>query len=323
MQEKKLSQRQIGFQFVQIGNHRRTRGILHHLDAQLKEPQDTKTWDIVDRTTLRAPNATIIVKILLGGVLRRVDDNGAGALLGPNWFSSLWHPSKLMQKQMQLLVDYDTVVLVDDSATMGEADWAMALDALDMLINLTGERDTDGIDVYFVNDTRRCFEGLKNEFDHEYHENIDSILPHGNAPLKARLEGIVCEYLDEISEQSSKGEALGKPVNYIVITNGQGLKDQGLKEFIIEVAARLDSMKFAHKKTLGIQFLQIGNDKDVTSFLNDLDDTQEAKLDIVDTTLYQDVDPVLDDTIAKALLGGISQKFDDKPRKSHTFNSAT
>ncbi|TFK72032.1 hypothetical protein BDN72DRAFT_895148 [Pluteus cervinus] len=311
MQATKLSPRQIGFQFVQIGNNRQTRGILHHLDAQLKQPRDTKTWDIVDRTTLRAPNATIIVKILLGGILRRVDDNGAGALLGPNWFLSIWRedPSKLMKKQMQLLVDYDTVVLVDDSATMSEANWQTACDALDMLINLTGERDTDGIDVHFVNhDTR--FEGLKTFFR-----------PQGNASLKVKLESLVDQYLDEISEQLSKGETPGKPVNYIVITNGIGLKDQGMKEFVIETAGRLDTKQFEHKKTIGIQFLQIGNDKQVTKFFNELDDTPEAKLDIVDTTLYQDVDPILDDTVAKALLGGISQKFDDKPRKSHTFQS--
>ncbi|TFK72033.1 hypothetical protein BDN72DRAFT_793051 [Pluteus cervinus] len=333
MQEKKLSQRQIGFQFVQIGNHRRTRGILHDLGAELRQ-EDIKTWDIVDRIALRTPNATVIVKILLGGILRRMDD------MGPNWFSSIWRedivmacstlrtlyppkldPSKLVQKQKQLLVDYDTVVLVDDSATMSGADWRMALEALHMLINFAGERDTDGIDVYFVNDTRR-FEGLKNELYQEYHENIDSILPHGNAPLKARLERIVCKYLDEISNQSSKGEALGKPVNYIVITNGQGLKDQGIEEFLVKVAALLDSKKFAHKKALGIQFLQIGNDEEVTNFFNDLDDYDEAKLDIVDTTLYEDVNP-MNDTIAKALLGGISQKFDDKPRKSHTFQSNT
>ncbi len=45
-------------------------------------------------------------------------------------------------------------------------------------------------------------------------------MPQGNASLTVKLESLVDRYLDEISQQS--GETSGKPMNYIVITNGKG-----------------------------------------------------------------------------------------------------
>lgn len=67
---------------------------------------------------------------------------------------------------------------------------------------------------------------------------------------------------------------------------------------------------FLTTSKLGIQFVQIGNDKDASEYLRTLDDDLAATgiRDIVDTTPY--IGEISSDMIIKVLLGGINRRQD-------------
>ncbi|TFK72034.1 hypothetical protein BDN72DRAFT_855800 [Pluteus cervinus] len=69
--EHRLPDNQVGFQFVQLGDDMKTSAFMGHLDEKLKYTHSD--MDIVDRTHLKNPDESTLVKILLGGVLRRED----------------------------------------------------------------------------------------------------------------------------------------------------------------------------------------------------------------------------------------------------------
>jgi len=72
---------QVGIQFVQIGNSPDATAFLNELDNGLTERY--KIRDIVDTTPYLGSelNGEIIIKILLGGINRRVDRRGGQSVL--------------------------------------------------------------------------------------------------------------------------------------------------------------------------------------------------------------------------------------------------
>lgn len=71
---------QVGIQFVQIGNSRRATQFLVELDDNLKQTHQIR--DIVDTTPyIGQLNAEMLIKILLGGINRRVDTKGGAAVM--------------------------------------------------------------------------------------------------------------------------------------------------------------------------------------------------------------------------------------------------
>ncbi|KAG1735453.1 hypothetical protein EDB19DRAFT_1104901 [Suillus lakei] len=71
---------QVGIQFVQIGNSRRATQFLVELDDSLKQTHHIR--DIVDTTPyIGQLNAEMLIKILLGGINRRVDTKGGAAVM--------------------------------------------------------------------------------------------------------------------------------------------------------------------------------------------------------------------------------------------------
>lgn len=72
---------QVGIQFVQIGNHRSATEYLRSLDDELQGEYHVR--DIVDTTPYLGGrlNADTIIKILLGGINRRVDKRGGESVL--------------------------------------------------------------------------------------------------------------------------------------------------------------------------------------------------------------------------------------------------
>lgn len=72
---------QLGIQFVQIGNNPEATEFLNELDDDLSRVHGVR--DIVDTTPYNGGNlsAELIVKILLGGINRRVDRRGARSVM--------------------------------------------------------------------------------------------------------------------------------------------------------------------------------------------------------------------------------------------------
>ncbi|KAI0797116.1 hypothetical protein C8Q75DRAFT_710806, partial [Abortiporus biennis] len=188
-----------------------------------------------------------------------------------------------------------------------------ARDALAALADVAARYDTDGIDVCFLNNPRV---GANMTNAQDVKRLFDSIQPHGPTPLGEKLEELLLLYLSQIENaknapHDSKGSPnVVKPVNYIVITDGVPTDDPA--DVIVAIARRLDSNNFPLAQ-LGIQFVQIGNDKAATNYLHELDDELSRVhgiRDIVDTTPYSG--QLNAERIIKILLGGINRRIDRK-----------
>lgn len=58
------------------------------------------------------------------------------------------------EDQFQLLQKFDTVIVVDDSGSMGGSRWLEARDALAGIAPLAAQYDTNGLDIHFLNSTK-------------------------------------------------------------------------------------------------------------------------------------------------------------------------
>ncbi|KAL0577457.1 hypothetical protein V5O48_004526 [Marasmius crinis-equi] len=210
---------------------------------------------------------------------------------------------------LSTLTKYDTIIIVDDSSSMIGARWDEARKALGQLADLAGKFDADGIDIYFLNDQR---EGRGVKGKEAVHKLFDQIKPKGVTPIGERLEVLLQAYLRELEQAGNTAEGLKKikPVNYLVITDGQPTDDP--ESVIAQAARRLDKHNFPLTQ-VGIQFVQIGRSAGAARYLRELDDNlltkHKLERDIVDTTKYigQDLNA---DALVKILLGGINRRVD-------------
>lgn len=234
---------------------------------------------------------------------------------------------------LDLLRGFDTVLVVDDSASMqlappappgGPTRWQEARDALAGLTALVANKDPDGIDVFFLN-TERCVRSCTDP--DAVRALFDSVAPQGATPTGTRLEELTADYLDTLDvvrtcqregTTASSPAAAGVPKprrrNYIVITDGAPSDD--LEEVLVSIAQRLDQTH-APLAQLGFSFIQVGDDPEARAFLSQLDDSLSASAggkvrDMVDTTPYRGM-ALSYDAIVKSLLGGINRRFDRLP----------
>ncbi|KAK7062316.1 hypothetical protein R3P38DRAFT_2834682 [Favolaschia claudopus] len=219
-----------------------------------------------------------------------------------NWLNKPMR-SETLEDALELLRKYDTVILVDDSTSMtvpgskkGKTRWNEAGDALEALADTAQRYDSDGIDIYFLNNKT---ESLNMKSSSE---------PAGSTPTGERLDQILKPHGTPIEINS--GTEI-KRVNVIVITDGVATDDP--KYAIIDAASRLKAIRDLCLIQLGIQFVQVGNDPRATKALKELDDdlhrTRNIR-DIVDTTPYSKLNPVTAEGLIKVLLGGINRRID-------------
>ncbi|KAJ7696829.1 hypothetical protein B0H17DRAFT_1053185 [Mycena rosella] len=229
---------------------------------------------------------------------------------------------------LEVLRKYDTVILVDDSGSMtlpgskkGVTRWYEAGEALEALAETAQRYDTDGIDIYFLNNKK---EALNIKSSSEVRALFDKVKPSGATPTGERLDQILKPRIVELEaaciepDGTPKDEKTGniiKRVNFIVITDGEATDNP--KYPIIDAASRLKAMTNLCMIQLGIQFVQIGNDSTATKALKELDDdlhkTRNIR-DIVDTTPYSKLNPVTADGLIKVLLGGINRRIDEQSK---------
>ncbi|WVQ79241.1 hypothetical protein IAT38_001337 [Cryptococcus sp. DSM 104549] len=226
------------------------------------------------------------------------------------------HPASgpsTLEDPLDMLKEYDTVFLIDDSGSMAGDLWRQACRALKHVAKVAARYDDDGIDVFFMNDTR-CGKGLLTT------EDITALFmgvkPSGNTPTGRRLDLILREYLARLEEPfiPCPGNTEGvivKPLNLIVITDGAASDDP--KGVLIAAAKRLDRGNYPFSQ-VGIQFVQIGRDPAATLALRELDDGLAKEHDIrdmVDTVPYLGRE-LSGELIMNVLLGGINRKLDNR-----------
>lgn len=254
----------------------------------------------------------------LGGLLVGL---GAAAMLNNTLNSSPLssHPPQNLSSSedpLSILRRYDTILLIDDSASMSQQNrWAEAGLAVSGLAQALVQYDSgrsldqDGIDVYFMN----SLEHLRNALSApEINRLFERVRPVGRStPTDVRVEELLGVYLDRLEYSKINHLPPLKPLNLIVITDGEADDPDTLAYALAGFAERLDQSRFPLTQ-LGVQFIQIGNDPTATRFLRSLDDdlrsNTNSKRDIVDTTPYQG--RVTTDFLVKALLGGINKRID-------------
>ncbi|KAG8219045.1 hypothetical protein J3R82DRAFT_4801 [Butyriboletus roseoflavus] len=236
------------------------------------------------------------------------------------------------ENALDMLRQYDTVIIMDDSASMlQDHRWEQACEALSGLAQTAATYDRDGIDIHFLNHPK-------------YGVNIkasDSLLSanySGTCDHKGsrRLPTNSTSWSEIISRNSKK--PLGRnrkeirlpsnrssPINFIVITDGAPSKlfvysivslarrlDRGNYPLaqVREIVQRLTWRPIRGCKRSECQFVQIGDDEGATEFLKQLDDDVSSTYgDIVDTTPFLGI-KLTAEMLIKILLGGVNRRVD-------------
>lgn len=249
------------------------------------------------------------------------------------------------------LKEFQTIFLVDNSVTMG-VDWAQALAFLGDAVPVCLERSQNDISFFFtdswtakpsrfdeaVGDWNAEWPVLSGYLDIRYltrdaasangHPEeasaefvLDKVAPADqpsddvSTTIAKRLAQILRPYIAAF-QAGTKGDERFKyieQINLIVVTNGGDPTD--LKSETLKIAEELIECG-APSSQVGIQFVQIGDSKDCTRHLKDLDsDLIWTDRDMIDTVSYeQTMDPqdgrMTEDGLFKVLLGGVSRKID-------------
>ncbi|CAE6477109.1 unnamed protein product [Rhizoctonia solani] len=217
------------------------------------------------------------------------------------------------------LMYYDTQFLIDDSGSMAGSRWNEARDALMGLAKHALKHDQDGIEVFFLNDVGNGG-SVRNE--EEVRQLFYSVKPGGGTPTGLRLEQILTAYITKIEAAKTKSGGADpsqsgvKPLNLIVITDGEPSDDP--ESIIVAAARRLDAGQFSLTQ-VGIQFIQVGDDKSASKALKELDGNLHEGhnvRDIVDTRPFNGK-KLTPEVLIAMLLGGINRRIDriKKPGK--------
>ncbi|KAG9023834.1 hypothetical protein FS837_005617 [Tulasnella sp. UAMH 9824] len=214
---------------------------------------------------------------------------------------------------LRILANYDTIFLIDDSGSMQGERWGTAREALKELVHLAKDWDSNGIDIYFLNNTSK---GLGIKTQEQVDELFRKVAPDGWTPTGATLKSLITPYIESLpSDPRAPDAVVVKPRNYIVITDGEATDsgDDRLKPVVLKLMKMLDKRN-APLNQLGIQFVQVGNDETARAFLEKLDDqiSGSKTRDIVDTFPYDKLNGDIGaEHLVKMLLGSIAKRIDN------------
>lgn len=234
----------------------------------------------------------------------------------------------LDDSELSFLATFDTIFLIDDSGSMTGRSWRETAAALKTITPICTKYDADGIDIHFLN--ARDSSEYKNITSPATVEGIfNSVLPRGGTPTGSRLHAILKPYLKELE---TKGEDAVKPLNIIVITDGQATDD--VESVLLSAARRLDRVD-APAWQVGVQFFQVGEDEEAKDMLEKLDNQLGKKgkdknagngkgggaqvRDMVDTvpwTAKSGTKGLNGKGILKVVLGAVVRRHDDKDASS-------
>ncbi|KAH8834204.1 hypothetical protein DL96DRAFT_485483 [Flagelloscypha sp. PMI_526] len=253
----------------------------------------------------------------------------------PNFIKSLFkgiagkrdEPEDAKENVLQQLKDYDTVIIMDDSGSMAGDYWNQAGDALSSLAEIIAKYDSDGLDLYFFNNLTKIRQNLRTKS--EVKGVFKAVSPNGGTPMGVRVRHVLYNYIinglarypeyERIEDDEEKrrwerehGKLLHKlkPLNLIVVTDGV---PKTRPEVVIRQFAQLLDDGDWPLTQVGIQFVQIGDDKAATQYLQFLDNELKGIRDIVDTTPYGG--EFTTETLLEALIGGINRRVDKRGAK--------
>jgi len=185
---------------------------------------------------------------------------------------------------ISLLSEADTLVVIDDSESMGKYGyWALVERVLRYIGPVITTYDPNGISVWMLNgrgpSAPNLAEGIAGQGwnDIKTTQQIRDIFarstPMGTTPIYDRLEHIVTPYMARLA----KGPTRPRPINVLVITDGCADDPEGVEELAEEICELLDEHG-APNNQFGIQFIQIGDMEVATRHIRStLGNTPEAE----------------------------------------------
>lgn len=213
------------------------------------------------------------------------------------------------------LSTFDTIFLIDDSGSMSGSKWRETSAALAAITPICTKQDKDGIDIYFLN-TPDSPAYLNVTDERRVASIFDKVKPGGGTPTGQRLNAILKPYLRQCERKGKANLDEVKPLNIIVITDGEAHDDP--ESVILSAAKKLDVLE-APSWQVGIQFFQVGSDPEATKALTDLDDgllDLGCERDIVDTVPWRGAESGIvglnAEGILKVVLGSVHRKLDRK-----------
>jgi Mg-chelatase subunit ChlD len=177
------------------------------------------------------------------------------------------------------LSEYDYVVVLDGSGSMGETDgqsrsrWQRMQEQVEQFTRDVSALDSDGIGVVLFNGGKiESWDGVTPD---KVKEIFAGKSPRGSTPMTEALAAAL-----KLAGKSAKKDFI------CVFTDGVPDNPTSLKELIVNTANQSPS-----DDALTILFAQQGADREATAFLQHLDDgLKGAKYDIVDAKTAEEVD---------------------------------
>lgn len=120
------------------------------------------------------------------------------------------------ENALEMLADYDTVFLIDDSTSMAGERWAQTQKAVMGVVTQAMRYDRNGVDCYFLN-SKRVGKGLRAPEDVE--DLFAGLSPRGATPTGMRMEAILRDYMTRLEHAPDTEEDV-PPMNLIVVTDG-------------------------------------------------------------------------------------------------------
>lgn len=183
------------------------------------------------------------------------------------------------EQQRNALTEYNFVIVLDGSASMGEADmkgnrsrWEAMQESAGAFIRDVEAIDSDGLDVVLFNAGRvETFSGVTSAKTREIFAQRS---PRGSTPMAEALSAALAA-----SGSSSKKKFIA------VITDGVPDDKEAVKNVI-----RTQANRQTTDDECTFFFMQIGYDQSAKQYLQQLDDNLGTKFDIVDAKTMEEVD---------------------------------
>ncbi|KAJ7135965.1 hypothetical protein C8R44DRAFT_662205 [Mycena epipterygia] len=212
--------------------------------------------------------------------------------------------ASIAESALELLRNFQTILIVDDSRSMKGELWKQAGKALQDLAAVASEYDSDGLEIHFLNSPvfAKCVKSAE-----QVEDVFSKVTPTNSTPMGRKLQSLLQSYLSALASNPGL-----KRVNYIVITDGAPTdRAETEPELVIVNAARELDSRGALLTQVGIQFVQVGNNTAARRYLESLDNNLRTKYnirDIVDTTFAPAHKPL---DMIKILTGGINRRVDE------------
>jgi hypothetical protein len=202
------------------------------------------------------------------------------------------------------LDEWDVVFVVDDTGTMrlpaegsptkipkdftGKTRWNLVCEALEYLADVTAQRENDGIDIYFLlNKTLNKRKVKDGQSVLNRLQRVD-LMKKGSTRFEPTLNPILREYMDRLRRA---GNDSVRPLDVIVLTDGDAQDKIATNKLIQRTAKELDSLGVPENQ-VGIQFVQVGEDKKAATWLKNVYEHKDKETRNVRST-YSDCLPSL------------------------------